>query len=90
MAAAKLRLGANFASVHDTAADPFTLFPEPPMVIVRAVPQLAVVMLAEPLNDVPLIVRAVVSVAALPVMLPLSGSRSPCRPRLRWARRRSA
>jgi hypothetical protein len=57
-------------------ADPVTA---PVRLIVRAVPQLAVVMLAEPLKLVPLIVRAVcrvtalvatVAVEALPVKLP--------------------
>ena len=55
-------------SDQDTLAEPSTLLPVPPTVRVRAVPQLAVVMLAEPLKLVPLIVRAVVRVAALPVV----------------------
>jgi hypothetical protein len=56
------------AGVHATLAEPLTLFPVLPMVSVRAVPQLAVVMFADPLKLVPLIVRAVVSVAADPVV----------------------
>ena len=45
--------------------DPLTDFPVLPMVMVRAVPQLAVVIFAPPLKEVPLMVRAVVRVLAL-------------------------
>ena len=61
------------ARVQDTFPEPLTDFPVLPIVIVLAVPQFAVVILAEPLNDVPLIVLAVcnaVAVAAFPFMLP--------------------
>ena len=73
------RVSAVFALVpispadHDTSPAPFTLLPVLPIVIVRAVPQLAVVISVEPLNDVPLIRRPVckvVAVSALPVTLP--------------------
>ena len=62
------------ASDHDTSAEPLTLLPVLPMVIVRAVPQLAVVMFADPSKLVPLIVRAVWRRVAVPafavLMLP--------------------
>jgi hypothetical protein len=54
-----------------TFALPFTDFPVLPIVIVLAVPQLAVVIFAEPSKEVPLIVlavRNVVAVAAFPVV----------------------
>ena len=67
-------------SLRVTAALPLTLTASPVLspvlsaiVISRAVPQLAVVTLAVPLNEVPLMVRAVcnfVAVAALPVHEP--------------------
>ena len=59
------------ASDQLTSPLPLTDLPVLPIVNVRAVPQLAVVISAEPLNDVPLIERAVcsaVAVAALPVI----------------------
>lgn len=61
------------ASVHDTLLLPLTDLPVDPMVKVLAVPQLAVVMLAEPSKEVPLMVRAVarvVAVEAFPVKEP--------------------
>ena len=45
--------------LHETLAEPFTLFPVLPTVNVLAVPQFAVVIFAVPLNDVPFIVLAV-------------------------------
>lgn len=60
-------------SDHDTLADPLTLLPVLPTVMVRVLPQLAVLMFVDPSKFVPLIVRAVwslVALAALPVMLP--------------------
>lgn len=53
------------ARVHVYVVLPFTDLVVEPIVMFRAVPQFVVVMLADPLNEVPLIVRAVVSVAAL-------------------------
>ena len=44
--------------------DPFTERVVPPIVMLRAVPQVSVVIFALPLNDVPLMVLAVVNVAA--------------------------
>ena len=63
-------------SVRDQeyAAEPFTDLVVDPIVIFLAVPQVAVVIAEEPLNDVPLIflaVAKVVAVPALPEMLPL-------------------
>ena len=54
------------SSDHDTSAEPLTLFAVLPIVIVREVPQLAVVMFADPSKLVPLIVRAVWSLVAVP------------------------
>jgi hypothetical protein len=54
------------ASVHATFAEPFTDLPVAPIVIVLAVPQFAVVILAEPLKEVPFIVLAVWSAVAVP------------------------
>ena len=56
---------------QETFAEPFTDFPVLPIVIVLAVPQLAVVMFADPLNEVPLIFLAVCNVVAV-VELPLN------------------
>jgi hypothetical protein len=47
------------AKDHDTFPEPFTLLPVAPTVIVRAVPQFAVVMAADPLKLVPLIALVV-------------------------------
>ncbi len=62
----------NSAKLQETFALPFTLLPTPAIVRVLEVPQFAVVMLALPLKEVPLIVLAVcnvVDVDALPERL---------------------
>ena len=51
-----------------TSPEPFTDLPVEPMVSVRAVPQLAVVMLADPLKFVPLMERVVWRVVAVPAL----------------------
>jgi hypothetical protein len=48
----------------ETSADPFTALVLVPIVMFLDVPQLAVVISAEPLNEVPLIARAVASCVA--------------------------
>ena len=62
------------ASDQETLAEPLTDLPVTPIVIVLAVPQVAVVILAEPSKNVPLIVLAVynyTACSAVPLKKPI-------------------